>query len=329
MKLLWNLFAIVCFASPSAWGANVESLGSVALEGEIFETLDLSAVGLIDNRMIVGSDEGATIQILDHESEDKYRIVRNVPLNATQAEVDVEGIACDGNTVYVIGSHSQKRKKLSDKKSFEKNLEAMQTIIREPSREKLYRFQIDADGNPSPLVETSLMPTIVNDPILKNFTSIPGKENGVDIEGIAVRNGLLYIGFRGPVLRGNYVTVLTGRFETEFTLSERLFVNLDGNGIRDILAVSDGFLILSGPVGDGDGTYRFYRWDGNDCLPGNRDAGKPVGKIASLGKIDHEKGVKPEGMTLLAESETSYDVLIVHDAVEGGRATKYRVAKTK
>ena len=34
------------------------------------------------------------------------------------------------------------------------------------------------------------------------FTGIPGKDNGLDIEGLAVKADRVYVGLRGPVLRG-------------------------------------------------------------------------------------------------------------------------------
>ena len=37
---------------------------------------------------------------------------------------------------------------------------------------------------------------------LGSFLAIPGKDNGFDIEGLAVAGERLFIGLRGPVLRG-------------------------------------------------------------------------------------------------------------------------------
>ena len=100
------------------------------------------------------------------------------------------------------------------------------------------------------------------------FTKIPSKENGIDIEGIASDGDKLYIGFRGPVLRGNYVPVMVIKDCDNPSDYELLFVNLDGNGIRDICKVEDGFLIISGPMGDGVGNYQLYFWNGVDSIPG-------------------------------------------------------------
>ena len=47
--------------------------------------------------------------------------------------------------------------------------------------------------------------------MLQRFTQIPSKENGVDIEAIAVKGkdgDKLHLGFRGPVLRDNLVPIM-------------------------------------------------------------------------------------------------------------------------
>ena len=66
-----------------------------------------------------------------------------------------------------------------------------------------------------------------------SFGSIASKENGIDAEGLAVRDQKLYIGFRGPVLRGNFTPILRCRFGSPITEPEVLFVSLGGRGVRD------------------------------------------------------------------------------------------------
>jgi hypothetical protein len=76
------------------------------------------------------------------------------------------------------------------------------------------------------------------DPLLHVFSCTPSKENGIDIEGMAYRDGLLYLGFRGPVLRDNYVPVMAVDFEQPkgYALS---FVRLDDQGVRDMVALDE------------------------------------------------------------------------------------------
>ncbi len=104
-------------------------------------------------------------------------------------------------------------------------------------------------------------------------------------EGVAVRDQVLFVGFRGPVLRGNYVPVLQLRFDKP-NKNELLLVKLDGLGIRDLTAIDSGLLILAGPVGDGPGGYAIYHWNGRDCLIGQDG---PGGKCERVGHATHRK----------------------------------------
>ena len=149
--------------------------------------------------------------------------------------------------------------------------------------------------------------------------------DGNDEEGIAMADGWLYLGFRGPVLRDNYVPVLRLDFD-EPDDHELLFVNLDGYGIRDITRVADGFLIVAGPVGDGPGGYSVYYWDGHDVVPG-RARDEPVGHLTRLGELQAPQGGKAEGITVLQEDAAAFECLVVFDGVAAGAAQRVRLPK--
>jgi hypothetical protein len=161
--------------------------------------------------------------------------------------------------------------------------------------------------------------------MLKTFAQIPSKENGVDIEGIAVRDDRLYAAFRGPVLRDGYVPVLVFAFAEPDDAKKR-YVNLGGRGIRDIVRVNDGFLLIGGPVADEPVSFELYFWDGSDGVPGNDvpDLKSPE----SLGRIPlPDKDAKAEGITLLQEDDSHYEVMIVYDGVHSGAATRFKLSK--
>jgi hypothetical protein len=110
--------------------------------------------------------------------------------------------------------------------------------------------------------------------------------------------------------------------------NELLFVNLDGRGIRDITKVQDGFLIVAGPVGDSTLSYRLYHWDGKDCIPGRRGDDDPEqGQTTLLGTIPTPCGAKAEGITVLEENPSGYDVLIVYDSAQDGGMTVFRARR--
>ena len=152
-------------------------------------------------------------------------------------------------------------------------------------------------------------------------------ENGVDIEGIAVKEEWLYLGFRGPVFRGNYVPVMKLKFEEPQDTYELLYVQLGGRGCRDIVSVSDGFLIVAGPIGDGSASYELYHWDGKDTIIGKDRADGDIGKLELLGEIPTPDKGKAEGLAIVEEESTHYDLIIVYDGVEDNVAQCFRVDK--
>ena len=285
--------------------SSISFLGSVNIIGNIYDGKDnknnqnenISAIEVIDDLLIVGADEGRTIKVLKDDGKG-YKVERSILLNDS-GEIDIEGIACEDNIVYVVGSHSYKRDKIDQNKSYEDNRKAIKNIESNPRRNQLFRLRLDAI---SEIEQTSLESIIDGEKVLQLFSRIPSKENGVDIEGIAVHEGLLYVGFRGPVLRGNWVPILKCRFAQPITQADLVFANLGGRGIRDLTRINDGFLILAGPVGDEPVSYQVHFWNGEDCLPGERISGK-VGLIKLLAEIPVYENIKAEGLALVKESQ--------------------------
>ena len=202
--------------------------------------------------------------------------------------------------------------------------------MEEDKKNSIFKLQIDPQDASveADIVTIRIKEIIESDLLLKPFTAIPSKENGIDIEGIASDGNTLYLGFRGPVLRGNYVPVMViqdYRHTKDKDDCELRFVNLMGNGIRDIAKVGDGFLILSGPVGDGFGPYQLYFWDGSDCIEGSD---RPTDhRTILLGNIPTQTGAKAEGIAVLEESSSSYIILLVYDGVPNGQPTLLKTIK--
>ncbi|PZO42157.1 MAG: DUF3616 domain-containing protein [Pseudanabaena frigida] len=308
--------------------SSISLLGPINIIGNIYDddkkNESISAIEVVDDFLIVGADEGNKVKVLKRNG-DGYAVVRSIQLRSDK-EIDIEGIACEGSAVYVIGSHSYKREKIKLNQSYEQNRKAIATVLSETQRDQLFRFSLNADAE---IEKTSLRSIIeLNDSnnLLYLFSRIPSKENGVDIEGLAVHNGLLYVGFRGPVLRDNWVPILKCKFAQPIVQADLVFVNLGGRGVRDITRVNDGFLILAGAVGDGLVSYQVYFWDGEDCLIGNRKLGN-VGRLDILGELPVYENAKAEGLALLKESDSAYEVLIVFDGVKNGDPKRFRIIK--
>src|SRR3546814_4598583 len=103
---------------------------------------------------------------------------------------------------------------------------------------------------------------------------VPSKENGFDVEGLAVRGSRVFLGLRGPVLRG-WATVVEldlktpkpGRLKLRRIGADgesyrKHFLDLDGLGIRELVFDGDDLLVLAGPTMDLDGLVVLFRWSG-------------------------------------------------------------------
>lgn len=239
--------------------------------------------------MALATDEGTAIQVLPRRKNQFIALPDNrITLSSGTEELDIEGLAWQAPYLYAIGSHAKKRKKIKPKAANQKNLKRLTPIYNEPARNQLFRIQLDHQLKVRQIESLSLMPIITSFPLLKPFTALPGKENGIDIEGIAVRGKQLYIGFRGPVLRGNFVPIL------KLTFSDQKFgihapklklVNLEGLGIRDMIAFEETLYLLSGPINDLPDVYHIHAWNGKtqwDALPRLRTLNQSSGKPEAL-----------------------------------------------
>lgn len=313
--------------------SQIESRGKLSIVGPLEEEEDLSAVALFGEALLVGSDEGTKVQVLQPDPQDSsiyhVRPDLDITLLYSKTELDIEGIARfkDTNVFYVAGSHSLKRRLLDPDAPKEENLAALEEVIFEPSRFHIFRLEMDPlTLRPTQKRRIGLYSLLVGDPVLGRFTRIPSKENGIDIEAVAVKGkegDKLHLGFRSPVLRDNLVPVMVLDFNAPEDY-ELLYLDLDGMGIRELVKVKSGFLLVAGPPGDAQGRFLVYFWDGDD---GVHDRGKRKSKLILLGELPAGEGTKAEGMTLLEETDSHYDVLVVYDGVVGGLPERFRILK--
>lgn len=121
---------------------------------------------------------------------------------------------------------------------------------------------------------------MASDKHLPSSLSLPGKDNGFDIEGLAVVGDRIFIGLRGPVLRGWAVIVEIEPKEDEGNVSQlklkkigrddrpyrKHFLQLNGLGVRDLCVQHSDLLLLAGPTMDLDGAsygLALDRWYGS------------------------------------------------------------------
>jgi hypothetical protein len=281
----------------------------VELGSDLVNAEDMSGIARWRDLLVICPDEGAEINVLK-AVDSQYDVVNTISLLADpDTEIDMEGAASDSQHVYIVGSHSIRRTRLDEDGNYKKNRKRLTRVRPHAESYHLYRLTLSDSGALIEKESIDLREILQSDEVLGPFFTVPGKENGIDIEGVAVKDGRLFVGFRGPVLRGNLVPVISLHFDRpeEYVLK---FVQLGGRGIRDLVAVEDGFLILAGPVGDGDGSYQFYRWNGEDCVPGRQEL---LCSIEAIGQLEVAPGDKPEGVAVLSENAHAWQLLIVSD----------------
>jgi Protein of unknown function (DUF3616) len=313
-------------------------------------THELSAVVTTENNLWTGSDESIGIDRLTRQADGSYGEHVSFNLNdyfhlpsGSSEEVDLEGLDFDGDALWAVGSHSLKRRKPRGD-TLKDQLRAFRIRQFEANRSLLARLPLirrsESDYFPDPTGisqldiesgENVLIAALKKDDYLAPYLAIPGKENGFDIEGIAVRNDRIFLGLRGPVLRG-YAVILElalkeiskGEIRLKKigegkALYRRHFLSLAGLGCRDFAIWENDLLILAGPALDHDGPTMVFRW---------RDAFTQTEKVSLL---DYEKDSqltkeftlptsplhedKAEGMTLLNDRE----MLVVYDAPQDDR----------
>ena len=263
-------------------------------------------------------------------------------------EADIEGLAFDGGYLWLVGSHSLKRKKPKLKEGHGKASKQLARIGRDGNRYLLARIPILEEAGGCRLEERitrhgkdlyaarlrgialgdELTEALQDDEHLGPFLAIPGKDNGFDIEGLAVVDGRIFVGLRGPVLRG-WAVVLELAVDDDpaaSTLSlkaigpnqrryRKHFLQLGGLGIRDLCVQGSDLLILAGPTLALDGPVKVFRWPGG-CAPDDEvmvpsSVLKPVLDVPFGDGSDHA-----EGLTLyVPETGQKPSLLVVYDAV--------------
>jgi Protein of unknown function (DUF3616) len=157
-------------------------------------------------------------------------------------------------------------------------------------------------------------------------------QRGVNIEGLAVKDGRLYFGFRGPAEDG-VAEILAIDANALFTGGDAKTTVANivvgaGRGIRDLTAVKDGFLILAGPDDDNkDVGWAIAEWDGK----GNADVATPKFlaqlDLRDLVRPSCDEEIKTEAMAVLDDAPDHFKVLILSDGMCDGGPVTFRVSR--
>ena len=312
---------------------------------------DLSAVVLTHgNHLWVGSDETTSLERLsfdgsqtfsNHQPIDIGKFIELPP--GKDKEIDIEGLAYADYYLWLVGSHSWKRKQPEENKTDKQNSERLANVELEKKRFILARIPL-VNGElcqscPHPeypdkqltaaqlqLTEKGnlLIDALESDEHLKPFivAGIPSKDNGFDIEGLAISNNRIFLGLRGPVLRG-WAIVLEVEVQATSPKSLKLkeigdkgklykkhFVRLGGLGIRELCFDGQDLLILAGPTMDIDGPVKVFRLQ-NGFNSDNLFSWEPQ---PILDLPYGEGNDRAEGITLFNAIAQQPSILVVYDS---------------
>lgn len=361
------LFSSLAFGDTPPVAEKIEDWRLLSMPTDVNEYMNISAITMNEegSLLVLGDDEKSQIQILGKSGEVKFKLHDdgNFALASDETELDIEGIARNKDFTWVIGSHSMSRKSMltperlkqkqeqkqgsGNKLSANYNHERIATVAVEPTREWLYRLEIDNNGSVRQnfIRRGSLRDIFANHPVLGRFQNIPSKENGVDIEGLAViadgdtEKTRLFVGLRGPLLRGPLAVVLDvsakdgnaddGRPILKIKLEKTHFLALGGRGVRGMSGMKnkkDGYLILAGPVGGEPTPYMLFHWTGEeDSVPEieTPDAIHNVTELCRIPPPEAEPRAKAEGVHFLLEEDGIIKFVIVYDSVINGAPTVF------
>ncbi|HEX6143240.1 MAG TPA: DUF3616 domain-containing protein [Geminicoccaceae bacterium] len=263
-------------------------------------------------------------------------------------EMDIEGLDVDGGYLWVVGSHSLTREKPKPgEHDPEAALERLTDIDFHANRHFLGRVplvetaagvfdlaaEIEADGTTMRRAAClkmgkkggKLARLLGDDEHIGRFMSVPAKENGFDIEGIAVKGDRVFLGLRGPVLRGWAMLIelevkeaKPGRLKPrKLAAAGRRYakhlLDLGGLGIRELEFDGDALLILAGPTMDLDGPVALYRWPG--CLEALEQTVVSRGSLELVSLLPYGCGTDhPEGMCWIDAPDGARELLVIYDS---------------
>lgn len=313
---------------------NARMANAVRLEfapGSLVKT-NLSGAAFTGDWLWVAGDEACgldRLRRLDPVGQERLRFgeVRDFPLadlldlpGAPDEEADLEGIALADGFLWVVGSHGLKRKNAKPGRDHADNGKRLAKVTLDANRRLLACLPIEPDANGEPCLvrqardgrravrlkgdaqENLLTRALADDPHFGPYMAIPGKDNGFDIEGLAVDGRRLLLGLRGPVLRGwsallEIAVELRGDqlrlapLDDSGTLVRKHFLQLDGLGVRDLHFSGDDLYILAGPTMVLNGDIRLFKWPAaRPLLAANQEAVRFEAALTESVPLPHGRG---------------------------------------
>jgi hypothetical protein len=314
----------------------------------------LSAIARQGSHLWVANDETTSLERLTLNSGDQAAGHKSFDLTdflelPGEGEIDIEGLDVEGDALWLLASHSSVRTRVKDGHNPDQARDALAAVEVSQRRRVLARLSTrtlldpgDTDDQQPPAVfglgrgSGGVLDLLADDRHLKGFirssagtTSrpIPGKDNGIDFEGLAVTGGRVFIGLRGPVLRGWAVIVELEAGDGPGIEPQPVgpgglryrkhFLDLRGLGVRDLCRHGDDLLVLAGPTMELDGRTAVFRWRG--ALTSHAEAVLSRDDLRREFDVPFGKGKdRAEGITLLEDGKSA---LVVYDTPARKRKT--------
>ncbi|APG12027.1 hypothetical protein BKD09_27190 [Bradyrhizobium japonicum] len=234
-------------------------------------------------------------------------------------DLDGEAVAHYGKSFYVVGSHGCSRK--SNK------FRASSFIIAQISDDAVV---MAADADPKTVDDKGTVATtfrlsealLLSPSVRDSFTKDLMTDDGLNIEGLAVVGGTLYVGLRAPIVgTKSYLVAIDaallfdgGRTITTGDVRE-VDVDLGGRGVRDIAVLSDDrLLVLSGPAQAQSLSFALHVVDPKV---------KSASLVAELKEIPSDW--KAEAVQILRQEPSALELLVMFDGAESGEPRRYEI----
>lgn len=341
--IAWSGTALGQAADPLPWQVSGKLFGKLKNNGlQYKESENVSGIACATTTgfpriclLVDDESQGAQIVILEDGKLIAGEFVRLIDdsFAGKPVELDAEGAAFADGYFYVVGSHGRPRHEegADDWAEIAARAEASSRIFRirfAPNSIDMKNGKLS--GKPDITPSLKLTGIVRSRAELTSFVGKPLKENGLTVEGVAVRNGDLYVGLRGPVLPDDHEAVILpvplgvffdgGMGETP-PIKVDLGTDSTGaaRGIRDLATFEGRLLILAGPVHDppdghpiARGDYTVFSYDGH--------AAKRLLDLEGYG----EK-IKPEALLPLDESAGKLRALLLFDGPDEGQPTPIQI----